>query len=85
MQEVDLYPPLKRFLTQQGYEVKGEVHNCDVIAVRGDEPIVVVELKLSINLTVVLQAVDRLRISNIVYIGVPKGIVVLKKQRKQIV
>ncbi|HIB20026.1 MAG TPA: hypothetical protein EYO32_00500, partial [Rhodospirillales bacterium] len=85
MREVDLYPPLKHFLTQQGYEVKGEVHNCDVIAVRGDEPIVVVELKLSINLTVVLQAVDRLRISNIVYIGVPKGIVVLKKQRKQIV
>ena len=72
MQEVDLYPPLKHFLTQQGYEVKGEVQHCDVIAVRGDEPVVVVELKLSINITVVLQAVDRLQISDSVYIGVPK-------------
>ena len=85
MQEVDLYPPLKHFLTQQGYEVKGEVQHCDVIAVRGDEPVVVVELKLSINMTVVLQAVDRLQISDTVYIGVPKGIGMLKRRRKQIV
>ena len=85
MREVDLYRPLKHFLTQQGYEVKGEVQHCDVIAVRGDERVVVVELKLSVNLTVVLQALDRLQITDTVYIGVPKGIVVLKKQRKQIV
>ncbi len=85
MREIDLYPPLKQFLIQQGYEVKGEVQNCDVIAVRGDECVVVVELKLSINLTVVLQAVDRLQITDTVYIGVPKGITVLKKQRKHVV
>ncbi len=85
MREIDLYPPLKHFLIQQGYEVKGEVQNCDVIAVRGDECVVVVELKLSINLTVVLQAVDRLQITDTVYIGVPKGITVLKKQRKHVV
>ncbi len=83
MREVDLYPPLKHFLVQQGYEVKGEVQNCDVVAVRGNEPIVVVELKLSISLTVILQAVDRLQLSDNVYIGVPKGIAVLKKRRKQ--
>jgi hypothetical protein len=85
MQEVDLYPPLKHFLIQQGYEVKGEVQNCDVIAVRGDEPIVVVELKLSVNLTVVLQAIDRQQITDTVYIGVPTGIGVLRQRRKQIV
>ena len=85
MREIALYPPLKHFLIQQGYEVKGEVQNCDVIAVRGDERVVVVELKLSINLTVVLQAVDRLQITDTVYIGVPKGIAVLKKRRKRIV
>ena len=73
MQEVDLYPPLKHFLTQQGYEVKGEVQHCDVIAVRGDEPVVVIELKLSINMTVVLQAVDRLQISDTVYIRCAEG------------
>jgi len=83
MREVDLYPPLKHFLVQQGYDVKGEVHNCDVVAVRGDEPVVVVELKLSFNLTVILQAVDRLQLTDNVYVGVPKGIPVLKKRRKQ--
>ncbi len=62
MQEIDLYPPLKDYLVHQGYEVKGEVLHCDVIAVRGDESIVVVELKLSLNLSVLLQAVDRLKI-----------------------
>lgn len=85
MQEADLYPPLKQFLVQQGYEVKGEVQNCDVIAVRDENHVVVVELKLSINLTVLLQAVDRLQISDVVYIGVPSGTSILKKQQKSVI
>ena len=84
MREVDLYPPLKHFLTQQGFEVKGEVHHCDVIAVR-DERVVAIELKVSINLTILLQAVDRLNITDTVYIGVPKGIAPLRKQRTRII
>ena len=84
MREVDLYPQLKHFLTQQGYEVKGEVHHCDVIAVR-DKRVVAVELKMSINLTVLLQAVDRLNVTDTVYIGVPKGIDRLKKQRSRMI
>ena len=35
MAETDLYAPIKRFLTAQGYEVKAEVGACDVVAVRG--------------------------------------------------
>jgi len=35
MKESDLYQPLKRFLELQGYDVKGEVQDCDVVAVRG--------------------------------------------------
>ena len=85
MREVDLYPSLKHFLTEQGYDVKGEIEHCDVIAIRGDEPIVVIELKLTINLTVVLQAVDRLQVADTVYIGVPKGIGVLRRRRREIV
>ncbi|NQV51377.1 MAG: hypothetical protein HQ507_12835 [Candidatus Marinimicrobia bacterium] len=84
MREVDLYPPLKEYLQNQGYEVKSEVQHCDVIAIR-DTSIVVVELKLSLNLTILLQAVDRLTLTNTVYIGVPKGIPALKKHRKRIV
>ena len=58
MKESDLYLPLKRFLISQNYEVKGEVQDCDVVAIRGKEAPVVVELKLTLNLDVVLQAVD---------------------------
>ncbi len=85
MKESDLYLPLKRFLESQNYEVKGEVQDCDVLAVRGEEVPVVVELKLSLNINVVLQAVDRLSLSPKVYIGVPKQCGILKRRRKQIV
>ena len=69
MPEADLYSPIKRFLESQGYEVKGEIGACDIVAVRGDEGPVVVELKESLNLALVLQSVDRLRISESVYIA----------------
>jgi len=85
MQEVDLYLPLKKYLEQQGYEVKSEILNCDIVAVRADNAAIVVELKLQLNLTIILQAVDRLRVSKAVYIGVPKGLAILKKKRKQII
>ena len=85
MQETDLYPPVKALLEGQGYVVKGEARNCDVGAVRGDEPAVVVELKLSINLSVILQAVDRLQLSDSIYVGIPSGTGALKRQRKRIV
>ena len=84
MRESDLYPPLKAFLSGQGYAVKSEIENCDVVAIR-DESIVIVELKLRLNLAVLLQAVDRLKLSNTIYIGVPQGLAILKKQRKQII
>ncbi len=85
MKESDLYLPIKNYLESQNYEVKGEVGNCDVMAVRGDETPVVVELKLVFNLTVILQSVDRLSITPIVYIGIPKQCKTLKRQGKQII
>ncbi|MDR3545750.1 MAG: DUF2161 family putative PD-(D/E)XK-type phosphodiesterase [Candidatus Limnocylindrales bacterium] len=69
--EVDLYPAVKAFLEGEGYEVKGEVRGCDLVAVRGDEPPVIVELKLRFTLGLVLQALDRLRLSEMVYLAVP--------------
>ncbi len=69
MPEVDLYGPIKRFLEAQGYTVKGEIGPCDILAVRGDEGPVVVESKERLNLALVLQAVDRLAVSEAVYIA----------------
>jgi hypothetical protein len=59
--ESSLYLPVKRFLEARGFSVKGEVCGCDVVALHGDgTPLVVVgELKLSFNLELVLQAIDR--------------------------
>ena len=59
--ETALYLPVKRFLENLGFTVKGEVGGCDVVALSaGDPPIVVIgELKLTFNLELVLQAVDR--------------------------
>ncbi len=59
--ETALYLPVKRFLEKLGFAVKGEIGGCDLVALSGDDPPVVVigELKLSFNLELLLQAVDR--------------------------
>ncbi|MFT6437603.1 MAG: hypothetical protein ACJAVI_005679 [Candidatus Azotimanducaceae bacterium] len=84
MKESDLYLPLKTYLESQGYEVKGEIHDCDVLAIRGEEAPIVVELKLSFNLNVILQAVERLSLTANVYIGVPRKTKIVAKERKRI-
>jgi hypothetical protein len=70
--EAALYAPVKRFLERCGYEVKGEVQGCDLVARRGAEPAVIVELKLRFTLALVLQGIDRLALSERVYLAVPR-------------
>jgi len=72
MREAELYPFIKHYLEKQGYCVKAEVNDCDVVARRGDEPPVVVEMKTSFSLTLLLQAVDRLGFCDDVYVAAPK-------------
>jgi hypothetical protein len=73
LRETDLYAPVKAFLEGQGYAVKGEVGAADVVAVRGDEPPVIVELKTRFSLALFHQAIDRLAFSASVYVAVPPG------------
>lgn len=73
MRETELYEPIKQFLQAQGYEVKAEVGPADVVAVRGDEPPVIVELKTGFSLSLFHQAVDRQAITDSVYVAVPAG------------
>ena len=70
--ETDLYPPIKAFLEDQGYVVKSEVDAADVVAVRGAEPPVVVELKLGFSLALFHQCVARLKVSDDVYLAVAR-------------
>lgn len=83
MKETDLYPAVKRLLENQGYVVKAEVKSCDVMAVRGDEPPIIVELKNGLTLQLIYQAIDRLSITEHVYIAIakPKRAVPLEAQK----
>jgi hypothetical protein len=59
--ETTLYQPVKNFLEGLGFSVKGEIGGCDLVAINGDDPPIVVigELKLTFNLELLLQGVDR--------------------------
>ncbi|MFK7752668.1 MAG: DUF2161 domain-containing phosphodiesterase [Sedimentitalea sp.] len=70
--EASLYAPVKALFEGQGYVVKGEVGAADVVAVRADEPPLIVELKLRFSLSLYHQAVVRLTVSDLVYIAVPR-------------
>jgi hypothetical protein len=70
--ESSLYLPVKRFLEKLGFEVKGEICGCDLVAVRdGELPITVIgELKLTFTLELILQAVDRTAACDEVWLAV---------------
>ncbi|CAM3684227.1 DUF2161 domain-containing protein [Marinicrinis lubricantis] len=84
MRETDLYVPVKEYLEFIGYEVKAEVMDCDAVAYRSDlEHPIILELKLQFNLSVVLQAVDRLSMSPTVYIVIPSDCGPIKTRSKK--
>ncbi len=72
VRETDLYPSIKAFLEDQGYVVKSEVGAADVVAVRGAESPVVVELKLGFTLSLFHQCLARLSVSDDVYLAVAR-------------
>ena len=68
--ECDLAAPISAYLTAQGYTVRSEVNDCDLTAVK-DETLVVVELKKQFSVDLLIQATDRQRIADTVYVGLP--------------
>lgn len=70
--ETDLSGPIKAYLQARGYDVKGEVGAADIVARRGDD-LLVVELKTGFSLALLHQAVDRLALTDLVYVAVPAG------------
>jgi hypothetical protein len=69
--ETSLYLPVKNFLEGAGYTVKGEIGGCDLVGLSDEDPpvLVVCELKLSFNLELILQAVDRASVADEVWIA----------------
>jgi len=68
--ETDLYEPIRDFLASQGYTVRAEVVNCDIVAYK-DGRLLVVELKRRFSIDLLLQAIDRQRVTNLVYVALP--------------
>src|SRR5881275_2166014 len=70
--ETSLYVPVKRFLERLGFDVKGEICGCDLVALRGEEPplVVICELKLAFNLELLLQGVNRMAACDEVWLAV---------------
>ena len=69
LRETDLYQPLKAFMESQGYSVKSEISNCDVVAVRGDDELVVIELKTAFTLPLIFQGIRRQSLTDHVYLA----------------
>lgn len=73
IRETDLYHPVRDYLSANGYEVRGEVHHCDLVA-RKDGDVIVVELKRLATLELLVQATDRQRLSDSVYVAIPASV-----------
>jgi len=73
MKEIDLYKPVKTLFTNIGYSVKGEVKDVDLVATSDDGDIVImVEFKLQFGLKLILQAINRQKMTDFVYVAIPK-------------
>lgn len=69
--ETALDAPVRAWLEAQGYRVRSEVLGCDLVATKGDA-LVVVELKRALGLPLLVQATQRQRASDSVYVAVPR-------------
>ena len=70
MLETELFEPISEYLRRHGYEVNAEVKDCDITATCGDS-LIIVELKTSANMQLLIQATDRQRITDSVYVAIP--------------
>jgi hypothetical protein len=69
--ETDLYQPVCDFLLRKGFTVRSEVNDCDITATRDGE-LVIVELKRNFTTSLLIQATQRQRMTESVYIGIPR-------------
>lgn len=71
MLETELFDPVRDYFEARGFAVAAEVRHCDVVAIKSDH-LVIIELKTSLNLTLISQAVQRQAIADEVYVVVPE-------------
>jgi hypothetical protein len=79
LKESDLFFPIRDYLTGQGYLVHAEVKNCDITATK-DSELIIVELKTHFNATLLIQAADRQRVADAVYVALPYPVNIRKSR-----
>ncbi len=71
MKEYELFEPVRAMFEKAGYKVNAEVKDCDITAVRDGE-LIIIELKRSLSVALLSQALKRQKTGADVYIAVPK-------------
>jgi len=82
MKESELYLPIKAFFIENGYKVNGEVGDIDMVVTK-DDPIAI-ELKPTFNLKLILQAVDRQKMFDSVYVAIFRPAKLNKRYKEMI-
>ncbi len=83
MKETDLFPPVKTYLEKHGYNVHAEVGNCDIVAAKDNETIIL-EMKLQLSVKLLCQAVIRQKLESAVYIVIPQKRISKRQDFKEI-
>jgi hypothetical protein len=81
--ERDLAEPVTTYLCANGYTVRSEVKGCDITGVQGDE-LIVIELKRNFSIDLLLQAVERQRVTDSVYVAVPADTIGQRMTKKRL-
>jgi hypothetical protein len=71
LRESDLYAPIRDWLVEQGYIVRGEVKDCDITAVKGED-LIIIELKRAFGISLLVQGAQRQRATDSVYVAFPR-------------
>ncbi len=71
MKETLMYQAVRSFLEGQGYAVRSEVKDCDLVAVK-DGQVTVLEFKRAFGIPILKQAVERQKAVDSVYVVLPK-------------
>ncbi|QVK17446.1 hypothetical protein KHQ81_11385 [Mycoplasmatota bacterium] len=82
--ETELFPPVKTLLIKNNFSICSEIQYCDIAAMKDDQ-LVIVELKTSLTLNLLLQAVKRQRLTDYVFVAIPESKLMKTKKWKDII
>jgi len=71
MLEKEMYKVIKNHLQNLGFQVKAEVLDADITAIK-DDVLIIVEMKNLLNIKLLYQGTQRQRLTDYVYLAIPK-------------